>query len=579
MINFKITTLADGNLSIEGTTGKSVQLSPGEMIKAEVLDVISPESVSLRIKGEVITAKTAVPLQQGETAFFKVSDSPASANELKLRFVGYEETSQDAAPLKNFMSSSEGQTLAGLIQELSDSLLSYSQASAPGNRSPASSMAGYTANSAQSNTEGTVSPDSVETLMEGDGFPERGGSTDVQGMSASTLKDQENSVYVTKDSVAYAKSGQSDTFSLAKVESLLKALPADINALPKEVKTQLQDLLFASLKTTGQSIQSRLATVSGQISEVMNNSASAEQFKADLMLSMDSLRAAPLKNALLNTGVAFEAKLKSAVVQMQFDALPAGAEIDEETIGLAGSHDFSGNMVQINVAEIADSKAQTEVSGEAKPPAAQSQLQPSDAPVRTHDALPALRNDLKAVLLELKQRLPVLAQSSPAARDSKAPAYATETANMAVLKNLQGRVESLLKDIETFQALSKTTDSFYTFLPVDWKALKDGEVSFKRGRSRSGGGNSSSCRINLDLDKSGTLSILVLMHNKDFFISFKADRPDTDLLIGSNLEELKSSFREIGLSLKAAHMLDKADTSMEQIEGLGSSETTISIKA
>src|SRR5208337_4526814 len=116
----------------------------------------------------------------------------------------------------------------------------------------------------------------------------------------------------------------------------------------------------------------------------------------------------------------------------------------------------------------------------------------------------------------LKQRLSAPLEGSPAAQDSKAPVAAKETIQAAAdLRNLQGKIEGLLKDVETFQALSKTTDSFYTFLPVTWKELKDGDLAFKRGREGSTGGATSSCRINLSLDGFGSLSILVLMNNRD----------------------------------------------------------------
>src|SRR5208337_5509613 len=70
--------------------------------------------------------------------------------------------------------------------------------------------------------------------------------------------------------------------------------------------------------------------------------------------------------------------------------------------------------------------------------------------------LPALKNDLKAVLLELKQRLSAPLEGSTAAQDSKAPAAAKETVDDTALRNMQGKIEGLLKDVETFQALSKT---------------------------------------------------------------------------------------------------------------------------
>ncbi len=63
-------------------------------------------------------------------------------------------------------------------------------------------------------------------------------------------------------------------------------------------------------------------------------------------------------------------------------------------------------------------------------------------------------------------------------------------------------IDGLIKDIETFQVLSKTTNSFYTFLPISWQELKDGEISFKRGQSDAKG-IPYSCRINLDLERFG----------------------------------------------------------------------------
>jgi hypothetical protein len=533
MINFKITSLVDGNLTIDKAQGKSVLLAPGETIKAEVANILSSGNAVLKIKGELITAKTEVPLQQGETAFFKVSDSSSSANEIRLQFLGYEDTSEDASVLKNFMTTPEGQTLAGLIQELSDSLLKQSGPSPSENQSIES------------------------TLTKG------GGTT--------------------------AERGAADSFPLDKIESLLKALPADINALPKDIKTQLQDLLLSNLRSTGQSIQSRLETALSQLSDTLKNSPAVGNFKSDIMLNMERLLSGPLKNALLNSGVALEAKLKSTAFSMLLNA----AEVENEPAGSTASPDLHPDLQQGGAPsgeELITSQTETETPIDGIP----GQTQPSPLPALKNDTetpidgkpgqtqpspLPALKNDLKAVLLELKQRFSAPLEGSPAAQDSKAPAAAKEAIHdAAALRNLQGKIEGLLKDVETFQALSKTTDSFYTFLPVTWKELMDGDLAFKRGREGTTGGRSSSCRINLDLAGFGSLSILVLMNNNDFFVSFKADKPESHSLISANLDELKSSFAEKGLSLKAAHVLDKTDTTMEQLDKLGSSDRIISIK-
>ena len=126
--------------------------------------------------------------------------------------------------------------------------------------------------------------------------------------------------------------------------------------------------------------------------------------------------------------------------------------------------------------------------------------------------------------------------------------------------------------------LSKTTDSFYTFLPLNWKELRDGEISFKRGQGGAEGGTAYSCRINLDLKEFGKLSVMVVMYNKDFFVSFKAERPAFKSLLDEHLEELKGSFVEQGLSLKAV-TLDRDNALFGQLEKLESSERIINIKA
>ena len=546
MINFKITSLVGGNLTIDKALGKSVLLAAGETIKAEVVNILSSGNAVLKIKGELISAKTQVPLQQGETAFFKVSGSSSSANELKLQFIGYEDNSGDESALKNFMTTAEGKTLAGLIQELSDSLLK----------------------------QGGTSPSENQSI-------------------ASTL---------TPGGGAQAERGVADTFPLDKIESLLKALPSDINALPKDIKTQLQDLLQSSLRSTGQSIQSRLETVLSQLSDTLENSPAPGNFKSDIMLNMERLLSGPLKNALLNSGVALEAKLKSTAFSMLLNA-----ETETETAGAVTSPDLQQGMdpsfqqgmnpslqqdtspsLQQGTSPSLQQGASPDLQRASAPSGKELITMQSDTDA-SKDAksgqtqtshVPALTNDLKSVLLVLKQRLSASLESNPAAQDSKAPTAVKETVqDAAALKNLQGKIEGLLKDVETFQALSKTTDSFYTFLPVTWKELKDGDVAFKRGREGATGGRSSSCRINLDLAGFGSLSILVLKNNSDFFVSFKAARPESHSLISANLDELKSSFVEQGLSLKAAHMLDKTDTTMEKLDKLGSSDRIISVKA
>ncbi len=57
----------------------------GEVLRAEVLDILSDDTVSIRLKNEVIEAKTSLPLQKGATLLLQVE---ALENGVKLKWVG-----------------------------------------------------------------------------------------------------------------------------------------------------------------------------------------------------------------------------------------------------------------------------------------------------------------------------------------------------------------------------------------------------------------------------------------------------------------------------------------------------------
>ncbi|MDI6801700.1 MAG: flagellar hook-length control protein FliK [Thermodesulfovibrionales bacterium] len=434
MINFKITGLDNTFLTIEKSTGKTIPLKLGEIVKAEVMDILPAGGVILKIKGDFITAKATIPLNKGAEAFFKIAALSLDGKELKLQFMGYETGKSEVRGQKSelFFTSPEGKVIYKLIQELENNLK---------------------------------------------------GST-FQNSKLQTLNSE-----------------------------LLKALPQDINALPKETRMQLQNLLQASLKATGQSIQTRLDSFIAQLPVSVKNHPLIETIKQDLMVNMEKLLQTPLKSALQDTGVALEAKLKTIASILQH----------------MEQADIQAN-VRENVADkdIALSKLQTSLMD---------------------DEMVFIRKDLKAVLLQLKELL---------IEDGR-----------GAIKTVDG----LLKDIETFQALSKTTDSFYTFLPVAWRELKDGEVSFKKGQSDFKG-SVYSCRINLDLERFGRLSVVVMMYNKEFFISFKAENSGFQSLLDRNVSELHDNFREKGLSLKSVNVLDVN----EQLERFESSENSVNIK-
>lgn len=437
MINFKITGLDSTFISIEKPTGKAISLKLGEIVKAEVMDMLPTGRVTLKVKGDFITAKTDIPLEKGAIAFFKVTDLPVKGKDLKLQFMGYTPESAKEQEMTSPYFNLKESPIPKLIQELTNSL------------------------------------------------------SDI------------------KNSAVSGKEADSLTSKLQNINSeILKALPSDINSLPKEVRMQLQNLLQASLKITGQSIQTRLDNFISQLPEGIKNHPLVQNLTKDLTVSIEKLLQTPIKGVLQDTGVALEAKLKTIVEMFQ-----------------------------------------------------QPQLQ--------HE-MAAIKKDLKAGLLQLKQL--VMEEGKETIKT-----FSGHNLVVAQRESAVRVIDGLIKDIETFQVLSKTTDSFYTFLPINWQELKDGEVSFKRGRSDAKG-ISYSCRINLDLERFGKLSVMVMMYNKEFLVSFRAENPAFQIILNDNVKELRDSFIARGLNLKAVNVLGSNDASLEQFERLEFFENQVNIK-
>jgi hypothetical protein len=70
-----------GNLPVVGPV--VVPLMPGEVVRGEVINIL-PDAVSMRIKKEVILAKTDVPLQKGQAYLFRVESTGEEGIRLKV---------------------------------------------------------------------------------------------------------------------------------------------------------------------------------------------------------------------------------------------------------------------------------------------------------------------------------------------------------------------------------------------------------------------------------------------------------------------------------------------------------------
>ncbi|MBI4682530.1 MAG: flagellar hook-length control protein FliK [Nitrospirae bacterium] len=123
------------------------------------------------------------------------------------------------------------------------------------------------------------------------------------------------------------------------------------------------------------------------------------------------------------------------------------------------------------------------------------------------------------------------------------------------IADVSEKIDKFIKNIELFQLTSKLNDMFYTFLPVLWDGLKDGEFLFKKNREK--GKESYTCDINLDLESIGKLSISVTILDKSFFITFYSERHEVNELIKSQKHVLEERFALQGLPLKAINFNHK----------------------
>jgi hypothetical protein len=313
------------------------------------------------------------------------------------------------------------------------------------------------------------------------------------------------------------------------IQGLLKSLPADVSTIPGSIRAQLQELLTSVLKSSGQSISARLGAILGPLVPESEGDATLP-LQNRLMVDVERLNGNALKTSLSNTGVVFEAKLRA-------EALTSFLE-DFQSLG------------------------EQSASSATKPDA--------DGP-----AVPAVRHDLKALLIALKAAI----DSGEIDGSVKAPtSQQAESLRLAEQPTLNQQIEHLLKDVETFQLLSKTTDSFYTFLPIHWYQLRDADIAFKRGKTGTHGAHFF-CRINLDLEHDGFVSALIIKNNADYTVSFWAEKTALKNRLQTYSGQLKEAFEHLGLHLSAVNIFDSRDAIHDQFDHIEAPQTIVSVQA
>lgn len=447
-------------LSIFKPTGKGLQLEAGEIVRADVMDIFSSGKVSLKIKGSFLVAKTGLTLQKDSSVLLKVLAASRPYNEIKLKFIGYAETSEGIATDLNFLKTEGGKALSGLIKELTAGLKEYTE----------------------------------KNYMPGRSSSPPGRGPDIK-----------------------------------VIESIIKALPQDMNLIPAGVRSQLLGLLKTFLRMPDSSIPLRVSTLmsrclQGPVEKISPDAASEVLFAAP-----EALEGNMLQEALRNTGTLLEAKLRVPAVQL----LRAEDAATDHEIHSAPDNTEPGS-------------AEKKIAGEIKA-----------SIMKQYE--PIVEKDLKSKLLRIRRRITDdLEQPAKLLPEYQVKEYAEDIR----------RIDLLLKEIETFQLVAKITDALYCFLPVLWDTVKKGDILFKRIR-RDIPGSSFFCRINLDLGRLGELTIYLLIQGSDFNVAFKASDTHFDTILNSNADRLQKQFSSKGLNLRSVRVMKPGDDSFEALENLG----------
>lgn len=280
-------------------------------------------------------------------------------------------------------------------------------------------------------------------------------------------------------------------------------------------------------------LKTRIQELEGMISGGLKGSARKFEFILDQIL-----KALPEDTSLLPI------EMRTGIADLLLKSLRLRGSLNEKFSLLSGLINREGVGVRLNVEDLL------------KPV----ELQPSLRPIFENTGV-LLETRLKRVL---EGESPEEGLSGLLKEDLK-----------AILLRLKGEglinktVSNIVRDIETFQVLSQVTDSFYTFLPVIWRDLKDGDIMFRR-EERKTGDKTFTCRINLKLERYGKLSVMVLLNKKNFFLSFVVENPDFKKLIEESRELLQSSFLEKGLNLMVVNVIasDTESPWPEIIEGI-----------
>ncbi len=588
-------------LLLSRAADKVVSLKPGATIRAQVAEVLPGGEVNLRIQGNLFRAKSLLQLPENASVLLRVvGQKPGEgAAEVRLQFVEVLSSAPDGAG--QVLQKAVADPLALKTQELASRLALKTQ-------NPAG-LAATVENllKALPDTPARIPAETRERLMTllqtslrttGESIEERMTALlrqfgdrnwppmrELAGIKAQVFADIETiSQFSLQSTLANTGVG---------LEARLRALAEGTALMGERLPGQPPSVLGPEQVTGSDPFQAEVKEALVRLNQQgVPLPTEVKQALAQMDLSGPSLPV-ELKEALVRLnqqGVPLPTEVKQALVQMDLSGPSLPVELKEALVRLnqqgvplptevkqaLAQMDLSGPSLPVELKEALVRLNQQGVPLPAEVKQALVQLEPQTPPPPS--PADSLQSDFKARLLQIREM--VLDQQAQLLKLDLSERIANAgplKEEKTVLDQMLKSIDGLLQDVETFQLLSKLTDSFYTFLPFVWKGLKEADLAFKRSGDGPGG-RSYYCLVHLELEELGKLDIVAMMAGAEFYVTFKSDHDSFRSVLETHLNELQEQFAAKGLKLGLVSFYDMEEKQLAPFERLESFESLVSIR-
>ncbi|QWR78825.1 flagellar hook-length control protein FliK [Candidatus Magnetomonas plexicatena] len=520
MINNIVLSNTDNMVTFTPSEGKAVSLSLGDLLSADVLDIIASGMVSLRITPPVgkamdsqnatLLAYTNLPLILGDKIALEVV---GTGKEVKLRLVGVEPKSDNVNTTSEDPASAK---INDTVKQLLDARIDTS--------------------------DFKVLKDTLSNMPERikNSFPEIGRllqtMPDVKDISMPALKTNiENSGVFFETKMKDAALKETTGVKELLGEALRKAVEGIENLdLNDNIKSTLDTFI-----SKAESLLNQSSLLSGK--QIPNTQSTGTQIPNTQIPNTQSTNAQIPDAQVTNTQTAGAKILAPQQPAPQGDIKAAVPSLIKYALS---------DLKTV----VDDAEKQTQSLNEKELVVVVKQR--LDEAVTLSDRLaagkekPDIAHDQKALLLKVKdvveqERIGVVLRQSGASKDE-----------------ITNTIDKFIKNIEHYQINSRANDTIYTFLPFSWPEMRDGQLLFKKNKYHAK--KSFSCDINLDLGNMGKLTVSTTVSEGSFFLSFHAEKKETTELISNNRAELEKRFNEAGLSLKVVNIGQKKKLSITE---------------